>query len=164
MTLLAFSNAPEAVELHDVLTPHVAQDVLFHGAHFRRPREEYLHRRDVRHDLRDVSRSVRAAHHSANGSFRRVIDEAPNSFHEFSQLSPLVPKPGNKIPSSRARSIAPLLYYTIKQNSRDLTRANAPASAQSPPDPTLAGAPHNPARGPVGTARAQARALYSVCA
>ena len=135
MTLLAFSNAPEAVECHDVLSPHVAQDVLFHGAHFRRPREEYLDRRYVRHDLRDVSRSVRAAHHSANGSFRRVIDEAPNSFHEFSQLSPLVPKPWNKIPSSRARSIAPLLYYTITQNSRvPQTRANG-SGAPIPPGP-----------------------------
>jgi hypothetical protein len=47
-------------------------------------------------------------------------------------------------------------------HSRDLTRANAPAG--STPNPLPAGAPHNPARGPVGTAERSRSAFYSVCA
>lgn len=153
-------SAPEISDFVDVLPRLMAHDFLFHGSHFGGPREEYLHSGDVRHSFGDVSRRVGAAQDGRNRPARRVVNVAPDTLNEFRHLTPHIPKAGGGI---TARAATSSWRGTIAQNShsRALTRANAPASAQSPPDPTLAGAPHNPARGSVGTAERSRSAFYS---
>jgi hypothetical protein len=74
-------------------------------------------------------------------------------------LAPCAPKTGGKLPPLRAGSRASVRYRTIT-NSRAPTRANG-SGAPIPPGPHAPLPTLNPVRGPVGTARAQARAFYS---